>query len=181
VATANLIGVFQLLLPAFAFFNDMRPHCLGFRYNPLVPGVVFLGALFWGIWDIIGKGVVARIMGLETLPTQFRLRLLAFAVATFTVIKVLLIVTRWATLTHRINAAQLRLIQWRVVLRRLTAGSLMHVLEDAVRSAMQRTWQGVKGLWRKAEAPHAAPGLEPLELGATLQHESSLRERFSLQ
>ncbi|KAL0035584.1 hypothetical protein WJX79_000466 [Trebouxia sp. C0005] len=26
VATSNLIGLFQLLLPAFAFFNDMKPH-----------------------------------------------------------------------------------------------------------------------------------------------------------
>ncbi|KAL0020340.1 hypothetical protein WJX77_012513 [Trebouxia sp. C0004] len=72
VATSILIGLFQLLLPAFAFFNDMRSHVLGFRHNPQVPAVMCLIALFWGIWDVVGKGLLADVIELNTLPTQFR-------------------------------------------------------------------------------------------------------------
>ncbi|KAL0050516.1 hypothetical protein WJX82_001360 [Trebouxia sp. C0006] len=88
VAVSNFIGLLQLLLPAFAFFNDMRPHVLGFRHNPQVPAVMCLIALFWVIWDAVGKGLLADVIKLNTLPTEFRLRLLVFSAVTFALIKV---------------------------------------------------------------------------------------------
>ena len=150
VATSILIGLFQLLLPAFAFFNDMRPHVLGFRHNPQVPAVMCLSVLFWGIWDIAGKGLLADAIMLNTLPTQFRLRLLVFAVVTFAIIKVLLIVTRWATLTHRVSAAQPRLTQWRAVLRHVANAA--RGMQSAAKRAKQGMLRGLKALW-SANAP----------------------------
>ena len=173
MATSNLIGLFQLLLPAFAFFNDMKPHVLGVRQNPLVPGVVFLAALFWGLWDICGKGTLAEMITLETLPKQFRLNLLAYAAGSFAIIKVLLIVTRWATLTHRVTAAHLRLAQWRVLLRHLTAAEVSQALQTVAKRAKQGITQGLKAMWSPQE--HQS-GVDR----ATLEHQSSSRDRFSL-
>ncbi len=153
VATSNLIGLFQLLLPAFAFFNDMRPHVLGFRHNPQLPAVMCLIALFWGIWDIVGKGLLADAITLNTLPTQFRLRLLVFAVVTFAIIKALLIVTRWATLTHRVSAAQLRLTQWRAVLRHVA--DAIRGMQSAAKRAKQGMLRGFKAVWSTRAEPTA--------------------------
>ncbi|KAL3134541.1 hypothetical protein ABBQ38_006385 [Trebouxia sp. C0009 RCD-2024] len=96
VATSMLVALFQLLLPAIAFFNDMRPHCMGFRGNPVVPAVVFAAATWWGLWAIVGKGFLADLLWLDTLPDQQRLKMIAFGVLTFGVIKMVLIFTRWA-------------------------------------------------------------------------------------
>ncbi|KAL3134240.1 hypothetical protein ABBQ38_006671 [Trebouxia sp. C0009 RCD-2024] len=96
VATSMLVALFQLLLPAIAFFNDMRPHCMGFRDNPVVPAVVFAAATWWGLWAIVGKGFLADLLWLDTLPDQQRLKMIAFGVLTFGVIKMVLIFTRWA-------------------------------------------------------------------------------------
>ncbi len=152
VAVSNFIGLLQLLLPAFAFFNDMRPHVLGFRHNPQVPAVMCLIALFWGIWDVVGKGLLADTIELNTLPTQFRLRLLAFAVVTFAIIKFLLIVTRWATLTHRVTAAQLRLTQWRAVLRHVADAA--RGMQSAAKRAKQSMLRGLQAVW-STSAPAA--------------------------
>lgn len=94
VATSLLVALFQLLLPAFAFFNDMRPHCMGFQHNPAVPAVVFAACVWWGLWSIIGKGFIANLLWLDTLPTSQRYKLIGFNVVTFGVIKLLLIYTR---------------------------------------------------------------------------------------
>ena len=118
VDTALLVALFQLLLPAVAFFNDMRPHCMGIRQNPAVPAVVLTAVLWWGTWDVIGKGVVAELIWLNTLADQFRLRIIAFAVITFGGIKILLILTRKGTQTHRLQAAQQKLTRLRAALRR---------------------------------------------------------------
>ena len=120
VGTAMLVALFQLLLPAFAFFNDMRPHCMGFRHNPAVPAVVFAAALWWGTWDIAGKGFFADLIWLDTLADQFRLRIIAFAVLTFGGIKILLITTRWGTQPHRLQAAGQKLTRWQALLKRKT-------------------------------------------------------------
>lgn len=90
-----LVALFQLLLPAFAFFNDMRPHCMGFRHNPAVPAAVFCCTVFWALVMIIGKGPVAERIWLDILPHSQRLKLIGFSVLTFGVIKVLLVITRW--------------------------------------------------------------------------------------
>ena len=95
MATSMLVALFQLLLPAFAFFNDMRPHCMGFRHNPAVPAVVCGITVFWGFVMLIGKGVMSRLLWLDSIPNAQRLKLIAFAVLTFSGIKVLLIITRW--------------------------------------------------------------------------------------
>ena len=101
-----LVALFQLLLPAFAFFNDMQPHCMGFRHNPAVPAVVFGATMFWGLVMIVGKGVMARLLWLDSIPNAQRLKLIGFAVCTFGGIKVLLIVTRWRV--SRYSASQAR-------------------------------------------------------------------------
>ena len=154
----------------------MKPHVLGFRHNPLVPGVVFLAALFWGVWDICGKGTMADIITLETLPKAFRLQLLAYAAGTFAIIKVLLIVTRWATLTHRVTAAHLRLAQWRVLLRPLTAAEVSQALQTVAKRAKQGITHGLKAMW----CPQAEQEQQPGVGRATLAHQSSSRDRLSL-
>jgi hypothetical protein len=145
VAVSSFIGLLQLLLPAFAFFNDMRPHVLGFRHNPQVPAVMCLIALFWVIWDVVGKGLLADVIKLNTLPTEFRLRLLVFSAVTFAVIKVQLMVTRWATLTHRVSAAQLRLTQWRAVLEHMADAP--RGMQSAAKRAKQGMLRGLKAVW----------------------------------
>lgn len=178
VATSNLIGLFQLLLPAFAFFNDMKPHVLGFRHNPQVPAVVCLITLYWAIWDVVGKGLLADVIGLNTLPTGFRLRLLVFAVITFSVIKVLLIVTRWATLTHRVSAAQLRLTQWRTVLRHVAdaARGMQSVAKRAKQGMLQRS----KAMW-STSAPTTIQGAGPTANRPPQQRRNSSEARFFLR
>lgn len=106
VATSMLVALFQLLLPAFAFFNDMRPHCMGFRHNPAVPAVVFGNTVFWGLVMIIGKGVMAKLLWLDSIPNAQRLKLIAFAVLTFGGIKVLLIFTRWRVSRYSASKAR---------------------------------------------------------------------------
>ena len=105
MATSMLLALFQLLLPAFAFFNDMRPHCMGFRHNPAVPAVVFGNTVFWGLVMIIGKGVLFKLLWLDSIPNAQRLRLIAFAVLTFGGIKVLLIITRWRVSRYSVAQA----------------------------------------------------------------------------
>ena len=144
VAVSNFIGLLQLLLPAFAFFNDMRPHVLGFQHNPQVPAVMCLIALFWVIWDAVGKGLLADVLKLNTLPTEFRLRLLVFSAVTFALIKVQLMVTRWATLTHRASAAQLRLTQWRAVLEHMADAA--RGMQSAAKRAKQGMLRGLKAV-----------------------------------
>ena len=106
VATSMLVALFQLLLPAIAFFNDMRPHCMGFRHNPAVPAVVFGNTVFWGLVMTIGKGIIADLLWLDTLPNAQRLKLIAFAVLTFGAIKVLLIITRWRVSRYSVSRAR---------------------------------------------------------------------------
>ena len=182
VAIAILIGLFQLLLPAIAFFNDMRPHIMGFRQNPLVPVVILIAILFWGLQDIIGQGLVAEYVLLNTLPANFRYRALGFAVVTFAIIKVLLIVTRWATLTHRLTAAQLRLRQWRVTLRSMTRADVAHAMANALHRARRQMWRGLTAIWLMVRPPadHVAQ-VQPPATGARLDRDLSLRDRFSLE
>ncbi len=151
---------------------------LGFRHNPQVPAVMCLMALFWGIWDVVGKGLLADVIGLNTLPTEFRLRLLVFAVVTFSIIKVLLIVTRWATLTHRVSAAQLRLTQWRTVLRHVADAA--RGVQSAAKHAKQGILRGLKAVW-SASAPTTIQGAGPTANRVPWQRGNSLEDRFILR
>ncbi len=104
-----------------------------------------LVALFWVIWDVVGKGLLADVIKLNTLPAEFRLRLLVFSAVTFAVIKVQLMVTRWATLTHRVSAAQLRLTQWRAVLEHVADAP--RGMQSAAKRAKQGMLRGLKKVW----------------------------------
>lgn len=90
-----LVGLLQLLLPAIAFFNDMRPHCMGFRANPAVPTVVFAAALWWILWDVVGKGFLADLLWLNRVPDAKRARITVADVLSFGVISLCLVYTRW--------------------------------------------------------------------------------------
>lgn len=90
-----LVGLLQLLLPALAFFDDIRPHCMGFRKNPAVPAAVLTVALWWTLWDVVGKGSMADLLWLNRVPDTQRIRITVFDVLTFGAIYLLLHLTRW--------------------------------------------------------------------------------------
>ena len=95
MATSMLVGLLQLLLPAIAFFNDIRPHCMGFRANPGVPAVVLAAALWWTLLDVVGKGFLADLLWLDRVPDTERVRIIVFDVLTFGVIYLLFMYTKW--------------------------------------------------------------------------------------
>ena len=76
MAMVLLIGLSQLLAPAFSFLLDMRPHCLGLRQNALVPSFVLIITIALVSWELHPSDFGADWMWQKSLPMHFKLMLI---------------------------------------------------------------------------------------------------------
>ena len=101
LATALLIGLSQLTAPAVSFMNDMRPHCLGLRRNPVVPFFIFIVCTVGIIWVLYPDGSGGDLLRQTSLPFRFRVELLIYMAACAIVLAILVNLQRRCILYHQ--------------------------------------------------------------------------------